>query len=141
MRRKKSLKIKGFVKVFLVIVVVILVMFFSLNYMINNNDSYLVSLVDTINDNYNIDDNVNSVNVYGGYYIVLTDSKVLVLNREYENVFEESVSELSDNINNYDLVYRTNKLMYEDTVIDDGTLIYNYYDAYSYEYVSSIELE
>lgn len=136
--RKRRETINRIVKVIIGILIVFLICFFSLNYTINNNSSYVDNLKNNIKDNYKLDDDILGVNVYGGYYIVSTNKEVIVLDGEYVEVMKENVSGLYDNINNYDLVYRTNKLMYEETIVDDDNLTYNYYDVYSYDYVSSI---
>ena len=138
---KKRFPVRNVIRVVIIILIILLIVFFSLNYTINNNDSYLEDLSEEIGNNYQMHSNIINVNVYGGYYIVETDDEVVVLDKEYGEVFKESSSNLSANRSNYDLVYKTNKLMYEETVIKDGILTYNYYDAYNYEKINSIVLE
>ena len=48
---------------------------------------------------------------------------------------------LADNINNYELIYKTNKLMYENTTIKKNKVIYDYYDSKTYKKISSTTLE
>lgn len=137
----KKLPVKNIIKVVIGVLIIVLIAFFSLNYTINNNLSYLDGLIKEVSSEYSFSDEVISVNIYGGYYIAVTANEVVILDKEYKEVFKESSSKLSKNVNDYDLVYRTNKLMYEETVVLDDVLTYNYYDAYSYEKISSIVLE
>ena len=41
----------------------------------------------------------------------------------------------------FELIYRTNKLMYEDTTVKDNKVTYDYYDANTYKKISSTTLE
>lgn len=138
---RKRFPVRNVVRVILIVFIILLIAFFSLNYTINNNDSYLKDLSEEIASNYKLNDNIINVNVYGGYYIVETKDEVIVLDKEYEEIFKENSSKLNDNKNNYDLVYKNNRLMYEETIVDGDTLTYYYYDAYSYEKVILIEFE
>ena len=138
--KKRRRTINKIVKIVIGIFIVLLICFFSLNYTVNNNISYVNSLKNNIEDNYKLGDDIKDINVYGGYYIISTDKEVIVLDNDFEEVVKENINKLSNNIDNYYLVYRTNKLMYEETVVKGKTLTYNYYDAYSYDYVSSIVL-
>ena len=138
--KKRRRTINKIVKIVIGIFIVLLICFFSLNYTVNNNISYVNSLKNNIEDNYKLGDDIKDINVYGGYYIISTDKEVIVLANDFEEVVKENINKLSNNIDNYYLVYRTNKLMYEETVVKGKTLTYNYYDAYSYDYVSSIVL-
>ena len=51
------------------------------------------------------------------------------------------VKDLAENTNNYELIYKTNKLMYENTTIKKNKVIYDYYDTKTYKKISSTTLE
>lgn len=129
---------KNIFKVLIVIGVILLIILFSLIWPVNSNKDYLEDLFRDIVSNYEIDGKVDYVNIYGGYYIIKTKDKVVVLDKEYKEVFVESNSKLVDNKNNYDLVYRNNSLMYEDAIVKDEEITYNYYDVYTYKFITSI---
>ena len=74
-------------------------------------------------------------------YIFTTNSNVIVLTKEYKEVLKEDINKLAKNTNNYELIYRTNKLMYEDTTVKDNKVTYDYYDANTYKKISSTTLE
>ena len=136
----RKLYIKRYVIAIVIVLFIFLVLFFSVNYVINNNSDYNNNLVKKVSNKYN-GGNIDNVNIYGGYYIVSYKDKIIVLDKEYKEIYKENTSKLADNEKGYDIVYKTNKLMYEETVVDDETLTYNYYDIHSYKLVNSIDLK
>jgi hypothetical protein len=41
----------------------------------------------------------------------------------------------------YDIIYKSNTLMYEETLITKGNITYNYYDIHTQEKINTIEIE
>lgn len=112
--------------VLIIIVVIIFILLFNIN---NKNNKYLDNISKDILENYEIDEEITYSNIYGNYYIFTTDTKVIVLNKEYEEIVKENIDILDSNENNYELIYKNNKLMYEETILKKDTLTYKYYDA------------
>ena len=128
-------------KIIIIVIALIFIGVFSLSYTINNNNSYKESIITNIKDNYNVNGDITYANYYGNYYIFTTNSNVIVLTKEYKEVLNEDINKLAKNTNNYELIYRTNKLMYEDTTVKDNKVTYDYYDANNYKKISSTTLE
>ena len=81
------------------------------------NDNYYNNISKSIKDNYaNI--NLYYVNKYNDYYIFLSDENYGVLDGEYNEIMLISKSLVHDNTNNYDVIYKDNKLIYQEEVLD-----------------------
>lgn len=110
-------------------------------YLTNNNTNYLDKTLKNIKDNYQINEEITYSNEYNNYYIFTTKTKVIVLNNEYKEVLNESITNIKEREDNQELIYKTNKLMFEETILDDNNLTYKYYDASNYELVKETVLE
>ena len=128
-------------KIIGIIIIVLFILWLSIFYIVRKNNNYEKRLINEIKENYQIQEEITDVNTYDNNYIVITPNKVIVLNSNYENIKEESTSKLAQNTNNYTLIYKNNNLMYENTILKEDKVIYEYYDAYTYEYVNNIILE
>ncbi len=103
------------------------------------NDNYYNNISKSIKDNYaNI--NLYYVNKYNDYYIFLSDENYGVLDGEYNEIMLISKSLVHDNTNNYDVIYKDNKLMYQEEVLDKDKLMINYYDIYTYQLDKTITI-
>ena len=110
-------------------------------YLTNNNTNYIEKTLKNIKDNYQLNEEITYYNEYNNYYIFTTETKVIVLNNEYEEVLNESITNIKKRKDNQELIYKTNKLMFEETILDDNNLTYKYYDASNYELVKETVLE
>ena len=133
--------IKKILRIAIIVVVIILIGIFSLSYTINKNDRYKENIIKNIQNNYQVNNNITYANFYGNYYIFTTKTNVIVLTKEYQEVLKEDIKDLAENTNNYELIYKTNKLMYENTTIKKNKVIYDYYDTKTYKKISSTTLE
>ena len=90
------------------------------------NDNYYNNISKSIKDNYaNI--NLYYVNKYNDYYVFLSDDNYGVLDGEYNEIMLISKSLVHGNTNNYDVIYKDNKLMYQEEVLDKDKLIWYIY--------------
>ena len=110
-------------------------------YLTNNNTNYIEKTLKNIKDNYQLNEQITYYNEYNNYYIFTTETKVIVLNNEYEEVLNESITNIKKRKDNQELIYKTNRLMFEETILDDNNLTYKYYDASNYELVKETVLE
>ncbi len=110
-------------------------------YLTNNNTNYIEKTLKNIKDNYQINEEITYCNEYNNYYIFTTKTKVIVLNNEYEEILNEDITNIKKRKTNQALIYKTNKLMFEETILDDNNLTYKYYDASNYELVKETVLE
>lgn len=132
---------KKILKIIIIILLLALFVYIIIFSTINKNNKYINNLTKDIEKNYKLKEDIKYSNKYGNYYIFTTDTKVIVLNKEYEEILIEDIKILDENKNNYDLIYKNNKLMYEETILKDQKLTYKYYDATNNELIKETNLE
>ena len=132
---KKTLKILS------IPLIIILITISYTIYLIINNNNYLDSITKNIKDNYQINEEITYSNEYNNYFIFTTDTRVIVLNNEYTEVLNESIATIKNRTENQELIYKTNKLMFEETTTNDGKLIYKYFDASNGEFIKETIME
>lgn len=123
----------------IVILVICLILIFSLLLIIFpviRNNIYEKKIFNDIYNNGYMD--VKYLNKDNNYYIIKTKDKVLVLDLNYEEIISIDINKLKDK--NLELVYRRNKLYYEEKVKDDGKLIYKFYNVETCELEYEISL-
>ena len=128
-------------KIAIAIAIVLIISLLLISYMVHQNTKYLESLTNQIQENYSLNEEITYSNLYGNYYVVTTPSKVIVLTKEYTEVLTEDISILIENPNHYPLIYKTNQLMYEHTIIEKDKITYEYYDAKTGEKIKDTVLE
>lgn len=132
---KKALKILS------VPFIIVLCITIYIVYTVNHNQKYLDSITQDIKDNYQINEEITYSNKYNNYYIFTTDTRVIVLNNEYSEILNESIATIKNITNNQELIYKTNKLMFEETILENNNLIYRYYDATTGEFIKETVME
>ena len=132
---KKALKVLSIPFIIILIITIYTI------YLVNNNKNYLNNTINNIKENYKLDEEITYLNEYNHYYIFTTKTRVIVLNNEYEEVLNESIAIIKEKEDNQELIYKTNKLMYEETTRDDNELIYKYYDATTKEFIKETIME
>ena len=131
---------KKLLRILIIPVIIIIIVIIYLSYLLNNNQKYLSSITKDIKDNYKIKEEITYSNIYGNYYIFTTKSKVIVLNKEYEEILNDSIATIKIKYD-MELIYKTNKLMYEETEVNDKVLIYKYYDATTGDFIKETKME
>ena len=111
-----------------------------ISYLSNSNQKYLDSITKNIKENYQIDEEITYSNLYGNYYIFTTKSKVFVLNKQYEEILNDSIATIKI-IEDMELIYKTNMLMYEEKEVKDKVLTYKYYDATTGDFIKETTME
>lgn len=132
---KKTLKILSIPLIIILIITIYII------YLIINNNNYLEDIYKNIKENYQINEEITYSNEYNSYYIFTTDTRVIVLNNEYTEVLNESIATIKNRTENQELIYKTNKLMFEETTTNDGKLIYKYFDAATGEFIKETIME
>lgn len=133
---------KMFHRKYIILIVACVTIFFLIYYLliytkVHSNDKYIDSIKSNITNKYK-KINIDYVNEYGGYYIVVSNNNIIVLDFDYNEIIKDSVSNIK--LNKFDIVYKTNKIMYEETVLKNNKLIYNYYDIDSGKFIDSVIL-
>lgn len=132
---------KKTIKILIIPFIVILVITIYIVFLTNNNKSYLDDVTKNIKANYQINEEITYSNIYNNYYIFTTGTRVVVLNNEYTEVLNESIATIKNRTENQELIYKTNKLMFEETTTNDGKLIYKYFDATNGEFIKETIME
>lgn len=126
-------------KIIIIFIVVVIIIFIRIGLLVNANSKYDDSLVNEIISNYR-DVDVNYVNKYNSYLIFTTDDSLIVLDKDYKEIFNENLDKIYKMDGDYDILYKQNKVMFEKSKIKDRVLTYTYYDIYTGEEVSSVVL-
>ena len=131
---------KKVLKIALIPLIIIIVVILYLSYLSNANQKYLNSITQDIQANYQINEEITYSNLYGNYYVFTTKSKVIVLNKQFEEILNESIATIQIK-EDMDLIYKTNKLMYETSEVKDKNLTYKYYDATTGDFIKETTME
>lgn len=94
---------------------------------------------DIILENTKID-NISYVNKYDDKYIVSDDKNTYLFNSKYEEILRIANYLLHENKNNYQIIYKDNALVYLDDYIDKDSVVFKYYDIYTYELIDEIRV-
>ena len=139
--KKRKKHIRSIRNIILTILLALIIFFGLVYYITSRSDNYQRKLIKEIKNNYKISEEIVLINKFDNNYIIITDENVIVLNKKYEELTKESLSKLATNPNQYRLIYKNNKLMYEETILKKNKVTYKYYDAYKYELIDEIVLE
>ena len=132
---------KKILKIISIPLVVILFICGYIIYLNIHSKNYLDSITKDIKNNYQIDEQITYSNKYNNYYIFTTKTRVIVLNNEYNEILKEDINTITQIPKNMKLIYKTNKLMFEETILEDNKLTYKYYDANNKELVKETIME
>ena len=132
---KKTLKIIGLI----LLIPIAIILYIS--YITDHNSQQLESLLKRIEKNYQTNEKITYANEYNNNYIIKTNTQAIVLSKDYKEIKKENLSNLKENIKDTNLIYKTNKLMYEKVIRKDKKTIYEYYDALTGEQIKKTVLE
>ena len=120
-------------KVLITILITIILLIFSIIlYPIIKNNNYQKKLLNNIYENTDLKD-IKYLNKDNNYFIIKTKDKVLVLDLNYEEVYNINTSEIKKS--NLDLSYTRNSLYYKERIRKNNKLTYKYYDIKTNEEV------
>lgn len=127
----------------LIIIFICLVVFLSgsVIYIVSRNNNYLNNILKDIKTNGEIKEEIIYYNKYNNYYIVLTKDNIIVLDRDYKEVYNNSTEKFQDKTSEYEIIYKTDIPMYEETKKEGNTIKYIYYDIYTLDKLDEIEIE
>ena len=124
-------------RVILVLIVVLVVIFSLVLFMAIDDSIYVSKMKNKIINNTDVT-SIEYINYYDGYYIVDDGEFLYLFDKKYRELLREDKITVSENINNYDIIYRDKKLMYFNESSKDDKLIYTYYDIKTYKEIESI---
>ncbi len=120
-----------------ILILIIIIPLFLIIYPINKNNKYQKDLIKDIYNNTNIKE-IKYLNKDNNYYIIKTKDKVIVLDLNYEEVYNIDLSLLQSS--NLELVYRRNNLYYEKKIREDKKITYQFYDVETNDFVYETSL-
>lgn len=120
-----------------ILILIIIIPLFLIIYPITKNNKYQKDLIEDIYNNTNIKE-INYLNKDNNYYIIKTKDKVIVLDLNYEEVYNIDLSLLQSS--NLELVYRRNNLYYEKKIREDKKITYQFYDVETNDFVYETSL-
>ena len=125
---------KTVIKIFIGI---LLLLFFLILYMDIDNNKYQNSLENKIIKNTDVKI-IKYINYYDKYYIVMDNTNLYLFDNDYKELLREDKVTISENKNNYDIIYKDGKFMYFSDELNDDKLTYRYYDIHSYEIIDQV---
>ena len=128
-------------KIIIIFICLIVFLFGCVIYIVNRNNNYLNNISDDIKNNSEIKEDIMYYNKYNNYYIVLTKDNIIVLDKDYKEVYNNSTEKIQDKTSEYEIIYKIDIPMYEETKKEGNTIKYIYYDIYTLDKLDEIEIE
>lgn len=128
-------------KIIIIFICLVVFLFGSVIYIVNRNNNYLNNILEDIKNNSEIKEDIIYYNNYNNYYIVLTKNNIIVLDKDYKEVYNNSTEKFQDKTSEYEIIYKTDIPMYEETKKEGNTIKYIYYDIYTLDELDEIEIE
>ena len=128
-------------KLIIIFICLIVFLFGCVIYIVNRNNNYLNNILEDIKSNSEIKEDIMYYNKYNNYYIVLTKDNIIVLDKYYKEVYNNSTEKFQDKTSEYEIIYKIDIPMYEETKKEGNTIKYIYYDIYTLDKLDEIEIE
>ena len=128
-------------KIIIIFICLVVFLFGSVIYIVNRNNNYLNNILEDIKSNSEIKEDIMYYNKYNNYYIVLTKDNIIVLDKDYKEVYNNSTEKFQDKTSEYEIIYKIDIPMYEETKKEGNTIKYIYYDIYTLDKLDEIEIE
>ena len=128
-------------KLIIIFVCLVVFLFGSVIYIVSRNNNYLNNILKDIKNNSEIKEKIIYYNKYNNYYIVLTKDNIIVLDKDYKEVYNNSTEKFQDKTSEYEIIYKIDIPMYEETKKEGNNIKYIYYDIYTLDKLDEIEIE
>lgn len=128
-------------KIIIIFICLVVFLFGSVIYIVNRNNNYLNNILEDIKNNSEIKEDIMYYNKYNNYYIVLTKDNIIVLDKDYKEVYNNSNEKFQDKTSEYEIIYKIDIPMYEEVKKEGNTIKYIYYDIYTLDVLDEIEIE
>ncbi len=124
-------------KVIIVFILLVVIAFTFITIIVSNNNKYTDNIIKDITANYKVNGKINYLNKSGLYYIIIDNINLIVLDNNYKVILKQE--KITRN-NKYNIVYKQNRLMYEEDKIIKGKIRYTYYDINTLEKIKDITI-
>ena len=118
-------------KIIIVFILIVLISFTCVFYTVSKNNKYTSSIEKIIKEKNSLQEDIKYLNKSNFYYIIETNTLLILLDDNYNEVQKINTSELYNLDKPYEIVYRLNKMMYEKKEVLSTKIIYTYYDIYT----------
>lgn len=123
-----------------VIIIILFIFLFILCFIVYVNRSNSTSLWEKLIKKNYADIKLFYVNKYDNYYIFISEKNYGVLDKKFEEILLLDKKKLCKKKKNYDIIYKDQKLMYIEDILDKKILTFNYYDVNDCKLINSISL-
>lgn len=127
---------KKIIKIFISILVLTFVIIYIMVWIDKYNTNELKEL---IKNNTKIT-NINYINKYNLYYLITDDKYLYILKDNYEQINKTELNKIHNNHKNYEIIYQNDNAMYMNNYVNNDTIVFVYYDLYTYEKINEINL-
>ena len=127
-------------KIIIVFILIVLISFTCVFYTVSKNNKYTSSIEETLKEKYSLQEDIKYLNKSNFYYIIETNTLLILLDDNYNEVQKINISELYSLDKPYEIVYRLNKIMYEKKEVLSTKIIYTYYDIYTGEVIETVNV-
>ena len=131
---------KKICRLLIVIAILLIACILSLSYTINKNNNYQEKLLNRVKKYYP-NAKIDYINYQDDYYIYTTKEEIIILDKNFIEITKEKKLNLKQKKDNYEIVYKKEKIVYEETIQKKDKIIYTYYDAKTGEKINSITME
>ena len=131
---------KKICRLLIVIAILLIACILSLSYTINKNNNYQEKLLNRVKKYYP-NAKIDYINYQDDYYIYTTKEEIIILDKNFKEITKEKKLNLKQKKDNYEIVYKKEKIVYEETIQKKDKIIYTYYDAKTGEKINSITME
>ena len=131
---------KKICRLLIVIAILLIACILSLSYTINKNNNYQEKLLNRVKKYYP-NAKIDYINYQDDYYIYTTKEEIIILDKNYKEITKEKKLNLKPKNDNYEIVYKKEKIAYEEKIQKKDKIIYTYYDAKTGEKINSITME
>lgn len=122
------------IKIIGIFFIFLALLYMYIYFVVSKNDNYLFN---EIVKNTDIKD-IDYINKNNYNYVVVTKNDIYVIDDDYEIIWQAECDSL--NLKDYDIVYKRNKVMYEDNIINGDYLVYRYYDVSNMDFIYEVKL-
>lgn len=127
-------------KIIIVFILIVLVSFTCVFYTVSKNNKYTSSIEKKVKEKNSLQEDIKYLNKSNFYYIIETNTLLILLDDNYNEVQKINTSELYSLDKPYEIVYRLNKIMYEKKEVLSTKIIYTYYDIYTGEVIETVNV-
>lgn len=127
-------------KIIIIFILLVVISFSCVFYTVSKNNKYDSNMEREIKEKYSLQEDIKYLNKSNFYYIIETNTSLILLDGNYNEVQKISINDLYNLDKPYEIVYRLNKIMYEKKEVLSSKIIYTYYDIYTGEELDKVNI-